>query len=236
MKAAETHTSTTTNNFAHQAKSTNPFFQKEGQNGSGSMSKAEALPFFQPKLKIGQLNSNLIQRSAADTKELCPKYHKYDDSVGAEEYNCAGLSNRTYKYIGKNDLIKILKDHKHTPSKAKPGTVIHIVWYYDWYLENSQGKPLKDKSHPSINKQYKNDFHTVAGVVDKQGNEPNDVYSKNGMRPIEGAGTFKSFVPKKRELATENTPKAEKIKEDGKPTWKIRKNIDAFPFVLPCPK
>ena len=39
----------------------------------------------------------LVQRSAEETKRLCPKYYKYDTSQKIGDYNCAGLSFRAYK-------------------------------------------------------------------------------------------------------------------------------------------
>ena len=55
MELSKSHT-TTSNSSVQKTKSTTPFFQKEGQGKSGSVSKDEAPPFFQPKRDIDPFN------------------------------------------------------------------------------------------------------------------------------------------------------------------------------------
>jgi len=172
-------------------------------------------------------NGSDIQRTEMDTKELCPIYWRYNNKAKVEKYNCAGLSHRTYSYIGAKELIPLLKNGR-ADEKCKSGEVKHWLWTFEFHLEDHKGKKTEGPWA---------DFHTVAGVIDKQGNDPTDVYSKNGPRNVEGPGTGPGFKPEPKEHAKANTPKGEPIYDDKKnPVYKIRKNIEEWTFCLPCPK
>ena len=130
--------------------------------------------------KLPNSAGTFIQRSEKETKQLCPRYWKYNTKKKFKDYNCAGLSHRTYVYIDPiKDLPKMLPQSS-ARSKCKAGEVKHWVWLYWFHLENHKGKVIQK---PLLG------VHTVAGVVGKTGNDPTDVYSKNGVRPVEGPGT-----------------------------------------------
>ena len=112
--------------------------------------------------------------------------------------------------------------------KCKAGQVKHWVWDYQFHLEDGKGN-VTQKPLPG--------WHAVAGVAGKNGRDPDDVYSKNGRRPVEGPDTGSGFRPAAREHATKNTPKAEKIYDrNKKPVYKARTDSSVWTFCLPCPK
>ena len=177
--------------------------------------------------KSSNRHSPIIQRTEKDTKQLCPTYWRYNSKAKVETYNCAGLSHRTYSVILADELGKLLKKGKQT-DKCSKGAVKHWVWIYDYHLEDHKG---------NVTEKPITDFHTVAGVVDSNGNDPTDVYSKNGPRPVEGPGTGPSFKPKDKEQAKDNTSKGKLLYDKSKnPIYKIRKNMAEWIFCLPCPK
>ncbi|HSL69603.1 MAG TPA: hypothetical protein VK864_05135, partial [Longimicrobiales bacterium] len=88
---------------------------------------------------------------------------------------------------------------------------------YDMKFEDDQGNLLAAAQR---------DFHVVGGRVDAQGNDPTNVYSKNGRRPVYGPGTGPGFKPAARERSTTNdrheTPGTT---AQGRPVFKVRTNM-----------
>jgi hypothetical protein len=166
-----------------------------------------------------------LQRKAKDTKALCPKYDGYDKSIDVGTYNCAGLAWRTYTYRG--DLKSESSAVAAGESKGKPGKVKLWFWEYDLHLETDDGR-RGPEGH---------DFHMVGGVVDKAGKDPDDVYTKNGARPVFGPGTGPGFKPPARDRATSNDPSnTPQSTDDGAALYKVRSNFKQTVKHHPCPK
>jgi hypothetical protein len=165
-----------------------------------------------------------LQRKEADTLELCPRYWRYEVPRDVSKYNCAGLAWRTYDYRG--DLAAERSAASSGSASQTPGAVKHWFWEYDLHVETDDGR----KSPTS------HDFHTVAGVVDKASADPDDVYSKNGARPVYGPGTGPSWKPPARDRATSNDPSETPAStDDGKPLYKVRTNFKEIVKLHPCP-
>jgi hypothetical protein len=168
--------------------------------------------------------AGVLQRKADDTAALCPRYSRYDTARGTATYNCAGLAWRTYDYRGDIDAERSAAA-AGGPASNKAGTVKHWFWEYDLHVETDSGARGPDA----------HDFHTVAGVVDKAGNDPDDVYSKNGARPVYGPGTGPSWKPASRERATSNDPSETPAKTNGgEPLFKVRSNVKETVTSHPC--
>jgi hypothetical protein len=168
--------------------------------------------------------AGLLQRKEDDTAKLCPRYWRYDKSHGALTYNCAGLAWRTYDYRGDIDAERSAAAAGGAPGN-KPGEVKHWFWEYDLHLETDSG----------LRGPEGHDFHTVAGVVDKAGKDPDDVYSKNGGRPVYGPGTGPSWKPAARDRATSNDPSETPAKtDDGQALYKVRSNFKEIITSHPC--
>jgi len=172
-----------------------------------------------------QLQRAVLQRKEEDTQKLCPKYYKYDTKRDAGTYNCAGLAWRTYDYRGDIDAERSAA--AAGKAKSKPGSVKHWFWEYDLHVETDDG--LKGPTN--------HDFHTVAGVIDKGGADPDDVYSKNGGRPVYGPGTGPSWKPAQRDRATSNDPsETPATTSDGRALYKVRSNFKESVTTHSCPK
>jgi hypothetical protein len=165
-----------------------------------------------------------LQRKEADTLELCPRYWRYEVPRDVAKYNCAGLAWRTYDYRG--DLAAERSAAASGSAGQTPGAVKHWFWEYDIHLETDDG--LKTgTSH---------DFHTVAGVVDKASADPDDVYSKNGGRPVYGPRTGPGWKPPARDRATSNDPSETPAStDDGRPLFKVRTNFKEIVKLHACP-
>ncbi len=167
----------------------------------------------------------MLLRKEEDTKDLCPKYYKYDSKADVAKYNCAGLAWRTYDYRGDLAAERGAAAGGSAPA-GKPGEVKHWFWEYDLRLETDDGR----KTSPS------HDFHTVAGVVDKAGKDPDDVYTKNGARPVFGPGTGPGSKPPDRDRARSNDPSnKEQSSSDGAPLFKKRWNFKEVVKSHSCP-
>ncbi len=158
-----------------------------------------------------------------------PAYSGYDKTKDVESYNCAGLAHRNYTLMGDvNGVKQELAKGKQIKcgDKCPPGNIKHWLWEYDVQLEDADG------NRTAANR----DFHTVAGQVDQNGNDPADVYSKNGKRPIEGPGTGPSFKPKPKEQALSNDRNATPAVDNrGRPIDKIRSNMTETCYCMPPP-
>lgn len=167
----------------------------------------------------------MLLRKEEDTKELCPKYYRYDTKADVASYNCAGLAWRTYDYRGDLDAERSAANAGSAPA-GKQGEVKHWFWEYDLRLETDDGRKT-EASH---------DFHTVAGVVDKAGKDPDDVYTKNGARPVFGPGTGPGSKPPARDRARSNDPSNKEMStQDGAPLYKKRWNFKEVVKSHRCP-
>lgn len=183
--------------------------------------------------KPGKKDAGSTSTPAGSHTATCPlksPYDGVDPSKDIESYNCAGLAHRTYTKIGLNDT-KTLLENKGTKADCSktcaPCQVKHWFWEYDVYVEDADGNTLFGPNH---------DFHTVAGQVGPDGKEPTNVYSKNGSRPLEGPGTGASFKPKAKDEARSNDRRAEIGRgPDGRPIYKVRKNMVETCYCLPPP-
>jgi hypothetical protein len=174
-----------------------------------------------------------IQRQLA-VGHPCPRYIGYEASRSVETYNCAGLALRNYQFIAPaSTVVKTIvatfpsgRSITCGPSGG-PSRVKFWLWEYDLHLEDDRGSRLSE-SH--------RDFHIVAGVTDRMGNDPTDVYSKNGMRPVEGPGTGPGFRPPGRNRALNNDATATPATtRDGRPVFKVRYNFSESCFSANCP-
>lgn len=175
--------------------------------------------------KTGGVRAKQIQRTEAETLQHCPAYWKWETPRNVETYNCAGLAHRTYDYKGLNDTVNLLSAGGTACGANK---IKHWLWQYDLHIEDHQGTKLTQPS---------GDFHTVAGMVDPRGNDPTDVYSKNGRRPVYGPGTGPGFKPPAKIQARENNAN-EKLATDsnGNPIYKVRSNFQTSVVCLNCPR
>ncbi len=153
----------------------------------------------------------------------CASYNGYNTSASLTSYNCAGLALRTYQYLfppsAVYDAIVANFIGPITPSTGTcdAGEVKFWMWQYDLGFEDDQGNALGSPSP---------DFHIVAGRADAMGNDPSDVYSKNGKRPVYGPSTGPFFRPPTRERATANDPgEAPLSTPQGRPVIKTRSNM-----------
>jgi hypothetical protein len=168
----------------------------------------------------------MLLRKEEDTKDLCPRYYKYDAKTDISKYNCAGLAWRTYTDRGDLDAERAAAAGGSAPA-GKPGEIKHWFWEYDLRLETDDGA-LTGAHH---------DFHTVAGVVDKAGKDPDDVYTKNGYRPVFGPGTGPGWKPADRDQARSNdASNTAATTSAGKPIYKKRWNVKEIVKSHPCPK
>jgi hypothetical protein len=167
----------------------------------------------------------MLLRKEEDTKELCPKYYKYDTKADVGKYNCAGLAWRTYDFRGDLAAERSAASSGSAPA-GKAGEVKQWFWEYDLRLETDDGR----KTGPN------HDFHTVAGVVDKAGKDPDDVYTKNGARPVFGPGTGPGSKPADRDRARSNDPSNKELStDDGAPLFKKRWNFKEVVKSHSCP-
>jgi hypothetical protein len=175
-----------------------------------------------PRLKSGLK----LQRCK---KALCPPYRNYDTGRNVETYNCAGLAHRTYDYKSLSATKSALAAGRNIGcgSSCNPGKIKHWLWEYDLHFENHTGAILRPPQP---------DFHTVAGVTDRNGNDPRDVYSKNGKRPVYGPNTGPYFRPPTRAQARQNNAGEALIFDSlGNPIYKVRTNYRDSCYCLPCP-
>jgi hypothetical protein len=85
---------------------------------------------------------------------------------------------------------------------CKACQVKHWLWEWeDWKLDfrDQKGNVIASQPmHP--------DFHTVSGRVGPDGGDPTGVYSKNGMRPLEGPSAPGHWRVKSGDEWTDNAP------------------------------
>lgn len=160
----------------------------------------------------------------------CPAYQSVDGSRDVQTYNCAGLAHRTYTYMGDVNGVKARLSSGGQigcSGRCSRCQIKHWLWEYDIHLEDADGNVVSPPNR---------DFHTVGGQCDENGNDPTNVYSKNGARPLEGPGTGPSFRPPPRNQATTNDRHATPFTDGrGRPIYKVRTNFVETCYCLPCP-
>ena len=187
-----------------------------------------------PENKDYKLESESIQTSQAKSlsinygensdKDFCKtKYNDFDRTRDVEEYNCAGLAFRNYKYMEFDEVVFLLV--KNRKAEGKEGDLKFWLWVYDTQLEFEDGTVLQV---------VKGDFHIVGGRLGPGGKDPTNVYSKNGARPVFGPKRPLDWKPSEREHARHNNKSNDLSFFEGKKIIKVRKNIKQFIFILPC--
>ena len=176
---------------------------------------------------VVQQSSGRLSRQIMRTP--CSSYPGYDASIDRFTYNCSGLALRTYTWIsppsavyaamGTNFINPVCPE-----GNCGPGQVKFWLWEYDLHFEDDLGTVLKKPSP---------DFHIVGGRTDSAGNDPSDVYSKNGKRPIHGPGTGPSFKPASRDPALDNNDKPSTTPA-GRPIYKVRSNMNEVVTCAGC--
>ena len=161
--------------------------------------------------------SRKIHRATA-----CNSYGGYQMANDIATYNCAGLATRTYQDISPaSAAVDAIAANFNTPQSPSGGAcaagdVKFWLWEYEMHLEDDQNTVVSPTHR---------DFHVVAGRVDSAGNDPADVYSKNGHRPVYGPGTGPSFRPATRERATSNDAAETPATRNGRPLFKVRSGM-----------
>lgn len=166
-----------------------------------------------------------IQRQTSGGGTRCGSYPGYDASVDVQKYNCAGLALRTYKFISPpppsavTDAISANFSGASSPGAGScgAGQVKFWFWQYDLHMEDDQGNVVTPTDQ---------DFHIVGGRVDAKGQDPTNVYTKNGSRPVHGPGTGPGFRPPDRDRATSNDKHEQPASTPGgSPLYKVRSNM-----------
>ena len=192
------------------------------------------------------LREKKVQRSEMDTLSLCPIYFRYDTARNVERYNCAGLAHRTYRVMGHRSAFSHLFSLPGAcigcSDSCDSGWVKYWVWEYNLHFEDSGSRRVAPtrclrtgvcQTIPTSS--TGRDFHMVAGITDSQGNDPTDVYSKNGKRPVYGPGTGPSFRPPPREHSTlSNRNETPMYDAAHNPIYKVRTNISEKCYCVPC--
>ncbi len=166
-----------------------------------------------------------VQRTDAETKARCPIYSKWNSGADIGTYNCAGLAFRTYNdrgdYAAEEKAVR-----KGTVAPCSAGQVMHWYWLYD------MSEVLPDGSHGASHR----DFHTVAGVMRPDHSEPDDVYSKNGHRPVHGPATGPSWKPPAAAPYLSNDGAEKPVQRpDGTPVRISRENFTELVGCFSCP-
>jgi hypothetical protein len=164
----------------------------------------------------------------------CQAYCGYDTPRDLTTYNCAGLAHRNYTYMQVPAILAAYAGNGTFASGgacSAPGIVQHWLWEFDIRMEDASGKVVVPTWQ---------DFHTVAGPTpgDPVPYSSDEVYSKNGRRPVYGPGTGPGFRPAARSVATTNDPAETPLTDpaSGAPLYKVRSNIVETRACLPCPR
>jgi hypothetical protein len=174
-----------------------------------------------------------IQRQGTG-RHPCPPYNGYNTSVDIGTYNCAGLALRNYRYLSPASTVvaTLVSDFPLGQSIAcgtpgGPDRIKFWLWEYDLSFEDNRGVQFRAPSP---------DFHIAAGLCDSVGNDPTDVYSKNGARPVEGPSTGPNFRPPTRARTLTNDAGALPVStSDGRPVFSVRTNFSESCFRANCP-
>ncbi|NML16841.1 DUF4157 domain-containing protein [Azohydromonas sp. G-1-1-14] len=162
----------------------------------------------------GRLSRQQLRRTP------CSSYPGYDASVNRLSYNCAGLALRTYRFTSPPsavyaDMAKEFDRLVCPVGNCGAGQVKFWLWTYDIRTEDDLGNVVDPTWR---------DFHIVGGRMDGAGNDPTNVYGKNGPRPIHGPGTGPSFRPAGRDRALDRDDNPGDA-PNGRPLYKVRTNM-----------
>lgn len=176
---------------------------------------------------VVQQSSGRLSRQIMRTP--CSRYPGYDASIDRLTYNCSGLALRTYTWISPpSDVYAAMWANFLNPmcpeGNCGPGQVKFWLWEYNLHFEDDLGTVLKKPSP---------DFHIVGGVTDAAGNDPTNVYSKNGKRPIHGPATGASFKPASRDPALDDNDNPTTTLA-GRPIYKVRSNMSEVVTCAGC--
>jgi hypothetical protein len=170
---------------------------------------------------VVQQSSGRLSRQIRRAPRIpCSAYPDYDASVDRRTYNCTGLALRTYQNTAPPsavyaDMWARFFNPVCPVGNCGAGQVKFWLWQYDIRMEDDRGNVLRPTWR---------DFHIVGARMDAAGNEPTNVYSKNGPRPIHGPATGASFRPAAREQALDIDDNPGTT-ADGRPLYKLRSNM-----------
>jgi len=111
-----------------------------------------------------------------------------DPTVPIRNYNCGGLAFRNYDYLGEDAVETVLSGFRQLGScddQCKPCEIKCWFWQYIIRIVDGHGRTIS--THP--------DFHIVCGECSIDGEDPSDVYGKNGPGPIVGPSPGGSHRP-----------------------------------------
>jgi Domain of unknown function (DUF4157) len=169
---------------------------------------------------VVQQSDGRLSRQIRRDRTRCSSYPGYDASVNRYTYNCAGLALRTYRFTSPpsavyKEMWASFVNAVCPVGNCEPGQVKFWLWDYDIHTEDDRGTVIDPTWH---------DFHIVGGRVDAHGNDPTNVYSKNGQRPIHGPGTGPSFRPAAKDRALDRDDNPGDTAQ-GRPLYKVRSNM-----------
>lgn len=170
---------------------------------------------------VVQQSSGRLSRQIMRTPGTpCSAYPGYDASIDRRTYNCSGLALRSYQFTSPPSAVYAdMQARFFNPvcpvGNCGAGQVKFWLWQYDIRVEDDRGTILRPTWR---------DFHIVGGRMDDAGNDPTNVYSKNGPRPIHGPGTGPSFRPATRDQALD-VDDVPGTTADGRPLYKVRSNM-----------
>ncbi|MEO7232695.1 MAG: DUF4157 domain-containing protein [Polaromonas sp.] len=170
---------------------------------------------------VVQQSSGRLSRQIMRTPGTpCSAYPGYDASVDRRTYNCSGLALRSYQFTSPPsavyaDMWARFFNPVCPVGNCGSGQVKFWLWQYDIRIEDDRGTVLRPNWR---------DFHIVGGRMDAAGNDPTNVYSKNGPRPIHGPGTGPGFRPATRDQALDENDNPGTT-ADGRSLYKVRSNM-----------
>jgi RHS repeat-associated protein len=175
------------------------------------------------KIKYSSINDGDYKPNDNPCKK---KYDGYDATKDVEEYNCAGLAFRTYRWMNLPEVEYTIDKNKK--SNGREGDIKVWLWTYDIHLELEDGTVIPNTS--------KSDFHIVGGILGEGGKDPTKVYTKNGARPVFGPSKPTSWKPAAKDQARSNDRLNTPQSYNGQKVMKVRTNMVQRTYILPCVK
>jgi len=164
-------------------------------DGTYGTNTKNAVINYQKKLTSAGLYKDTIDGKWGKNTESA--HISFSQKAETETYNCSGLAFKTFTKIGLPDTKKILSTMTALP---KPTDTCaprdYKFWFWEYTLTRTDtltGVSVSDK-----------DFHIVGGQTDGKGNDPTQVMSKNGGRPVKGPGSAMSWQPPASEITTQS--------------------------------
>jgi hypothetical protein len=169
---------------------------------------------------VQQSDGRLSRQIVRSPGTSCSSYPDHDASIDRHTYNCAGLALRTYRFTSPPsavyaDMARVFWNPVCPVGNCGAGQVKLWLWQYDIHTEDDLGNIIDPTWR---------DFHIVGGRMDAAGNDPTNVLSKNGQRPIHGPGTGPSFRPATRDRALDTDDNPGNA-PSGRPLFKVRSNM-----------